>query len=478
MTAAKLQEVLGIDLAGDRLHVVQVEGVGGAVLTHWASADAPPDAGADELGSILHQLLHEGGFTARQAVIGLPPAQGFFQQDGGPDPQALGELNYVTDTFRAADGTEVRGVAPQAEISRALQAAAEAGVEPLAVELRSMGYLTALGQLDPTPDETGEQPDVILGLVLAGRRAFAALSRAGAPVAVHTRARRQTESVPDEAERLVRLIRMGQPDAVQPSEIRVIANAADLSALQWLADRLQISVRATQPGISADLGVIGEGPDDLAEYAGAIGLALEGLPGALPRAAWRRERRRDGSESAGLDFLHPARHRHRAPLPVKSIAVVAVVLVLGALAAAGVVSVQRHRRLDEARQRVAELREQISHRRDAIDRWELIGQWLPPRAGGTRFASRQVLDAVSELFPSTDSAYVTRFTLNWTQDGKRVTGKVEGRATDSEALYEFASRLNESEFFERAGVGTVAETSDERGFSKRFTVSFYLREAG
>ncbi len=516
----KVREVLGIDISRDRLCVVELRrpDVGnGVILTRWARALLPPGADAGEIASILRRTIADEGFIARVAVLGLPPGSGFLQtrrarQPGAGEshgePAGLSDLDYVTDTWTTADGRSVRGVASRADITRTLQIAAQASLEPLAVELRSMGYLTSLALPEPRRRDGGAAD---VGLVIDEDSITGVLTDRQAPVVVHTRPRKtfaqgaieRKEDLLANIERMLRTIRMGHPEvfgegsavADEPGKgdtggkaardeqrppggvtVRVIAGDDDRRALAGLGDRLGLAVEIIEPGRSVGLCHEGPGPENPARYAAAIGLAIEGmgLSGKASPAG-----RKDQSPRA-FNFLHPTRAKRRSlSLPAISwrtaavaFAAVAVLLV----ATAVTVAWHKHNVLADLKGQYERRAPSLRRQQEVADRWRMLRPWVARAGGGSRIASGRNYVAIGKLFPSSDDVYITRLSLQRDQDPPGVSIRIEGRAQAAAALFDFVSRLNASKRFERARLGSVTDAAEASSYPKRFTLTFNLRE--
>ncbi|KPK80627.1 MAG: hypothetical protein AMJ81_11680 [Phycisphaerae bacterium SM23_33] len=303
-----------MDFRGDRLNVAQVrqEDVphhGAArselpgsrpVLTHWGSQAVPAGAESAAVAAVLRKLLDDGGFTATAAVLGLPRGRGFLrcQAAGQEEMAAFSPTDYVVDSWRTDDGREVLGVASRADVTRLVEIAHQASLQPVAVELPGLGCVTALGMLG----ESAAQ-GAMLGVVLGESDATAALVDGQVLLAVQTRLRQHAagldrwDSALTSVEQMFRLLAMAHP-GVTTAQARVMVNSPDRQAAKNLADRLGVPVQLVRPGADRNLSFEGRELAEPAEYAAAIGLALEGLEEiAAAVARGRRARRPSGRGS-------------------------------------------------------------------------------------------------------------------------------------------------------------------------------------
>jgi Tfp pilus assembly protein PilN len=478
----RVREVLGVDFRGDRLNVVQVRqedvpqrGTPPSqtpgprlVLTHRASLTIPAAAESAALAAALGKMLNEGGFTATAAVLGLPRGRGFLRcQPGGQEAVAgFSPTDYVLDGWRSDDGREVVGVAARADVTRLVEIAHQASLQPIAVELRSLGCVRALGLLDQPAAE-----GAVLGVILGDSDVTAALAEGQVLLAVQTRLREGGADQLDRwngalrsVEQMFRLIQMTQA-GVTAQAVRLIVNAPDRQAAKHLADRVGVPVQAVWPG--ADLSLSFEAGElaEPAEYAAAIGLALEGLQ-EIPAATGR------------LNFLRPrAEPRRRWTLSWRHAAIAAAAAVVVAMAATVGYVKHRHSRLGQLQAEQDQLSQRLRQGGLAERRWRAAGPWLARADGGQRISHRRICDAITELFPTQD-AYVRNVVIRPAEEGRDVTIDLSGRTRQRQVVHEFVSQLNRSPMFARARLGPVVDDAEESNFPTRFSVTFHLRQGG
>ena len=482
----KGREVLGVDFCGDRLNVVQVhldEVSKRPALTRSASRIVPAGAESAAVAAILRKMLDEEGFTATSAVFGLPRGRGFLrtQAAGRPEAEVFSRVDYVTDGWTAADGRQVLGVASRADVARQAEIARQASLQLLAVELRSLGSLIALGLLGVSeapgkPAGPSGQPAAgaaVLGVVISETDLTVALVDGGAVLAVQTRGRpaggglERWDGALTAAEQMLRVVELAHPEAPAGS-VRVLVNDRDRQAARSLTNRLGLPVELVSPASAADLGVEGELADP-AEYAAAVGLALEGLQDiAVSRP------RRDRAVGR-LNFLQAAKPpRRKRTLSWRQAAVVAAGAVLIALAVAGGYALKKRSDLNELAAERDRLQQKAQLGWQARQRWLAISPWLAAADGGGRAAQREILDAITGLFPSKD-AYVQTVLVQPGEDDDSRAVTLTGRTRHSRPLSEFVSKLNDSAMFERASLGRVADDSAKSEFPKSFSVSVSYR---
>ncbi len=493
-----------MDFCGDRLYVVQVrqkDRSARPVLARWASRVLPAGAESSAVAAALRKLLEEEGFTARAAVFGLPKGRGFLHHRMADEAEAerYARADYVTAEWTTYAGREVLGIASRADVTRLVEIAAQAGLEPLAVELRLMGCVTALGlsgqaASEGTP-EAQEHGDVstaapasssaearlpagtgqaaTLGLIIGEAEVTVALVDRGAVLSGETRSRGPVAEKLDRwdsalavTEQMARLVELAEPEAPAASA-RAIINAADEQAARSLSPRLGVPVVLVSPGSQADLVVEGGQLAEAADFAAGIGLALEGLAG------------RAGAEGqAGLNFL-----RARRPPPRRRVlrwrhAVIAGLAVIVALVAlVGGLALNQRGKLAKLTETYDQLAERLPQWRLVQQRLRAVGPWLATAEGGTRVSDRRVYDAITKLFPSRD-AYVFRASIEPGQGGQGPSIELRGRARQANVLHDFVSQLNGSPLFARASLGLVVDDPEDRNFPKRFSLTFSLRQGG
>jgi hypothetical protein len=466
-----VHDILGIDVQIGRVHVVEVSRGGEPVVARARTAELPADADAAEVAAVLRRLRAEGGLRARRAVIGLPAGRGFVQCHGGAGGlEALAETHYVRDTWTGASGWRVTGVAARADVTRALEIAAQADLEPVGVELWAMGCLTALGLLE-APAEGAP----LLGLVLGEREVFGALAAGGVPLAVHHRplppaegALERRQAVLEAAQRVVRTLRLARPEGQDATrEARAIAREADRALLADLSERLGAAVMAVRPGQARGLHVGAQASFDAAAHAAAVGLALEGLD---------HSGRRRGAP--GLNFLAPQQARRpRRRLRWRHAAVAAAAVLLAAAVALGVHGWRRHAALTVLQEEADELAPRVAAARQAARQWRTVRRWVSPASGGRRAEAWRLYREVAAQFPALDEAYWRELHLQSPSEGSgppelRLIGQVRARDVPIDAV----RRLNASPRFTRARVVDVQDRPDEAGYPKQFIITFALAE--
>lgn len=472
----KTRDVLGIDFAPGRVLAVQLRREpSGPVVTHCAAAEAPQGADTAALAGVLRHLLSSGGFTASAAVMGLPEGRGFFQHIAAeaPAPPLPGE-DYVHDEVAAPSGARLRAVAGQADIDRLREIAAQAGVELLAVNLRALGCLRALG-----PGADADEAE--MGIVLARDVVTLLLLRGRDLLAAHARRREPAPDGPDRleaylrtvghVEQMFRLATTVHPEH-PPSRVRLVANPADEEATRTLPERLGVSVQAVAPGRADEVRLSEACAAAPADPAAAIGLALEGLDAAASNG----DRAQAGERP--INLLR-ARRPRRAPVQLspRRLAVgVAAVLVL-CVAALGTVAAVKYSKIRKLEAEYAGAAQNLAQDREVVNRWHLLRPWRPARHGGSRAELRDTLTRVGWAFPH-ERAYAPRVVISRGEDG--LTLKVDGRALPGEAgdtaVYEFTNRLNEAERIGSAAPGAISEVDDPAGFDRRFSVTARIEE--
>ncbi len=466
-------EILAVDLCSDGLKVVQMtQSAQAVVMSHWASAKFPVDADAGQVASALTDALREGGFTATSAIFGLPADRGFVQcrlpgeSGSAKSPE---KLNYVTDSWILPNGGQVMGVASRDDIARMQQIAALASLELVAVELRSVACLTALGILEVSNTE-----GPVLGIVADEDSVMLSLVDNGSPIVVQSRVRPEPRSQ-DVVSSITQTYRLAKISGlnVEPAYATVICPQLSNGALDKLQSGLGVPVAVGSP-VEDRVEMAGGGPDVPADYAAAVGLGLEGLehkakPGHHPGRT---------SRSGSLNFLKlPAKRPKFVFTWRQAIALAAMLLVVIAVALR-VDLANRQRKLKSLRGQYARREPELKSRQARIAKCKLLREYVSQANYGTRMSHSRVVDEVRELFPDKDEAYLTRLAMKFDVDQLRWVMTLTGHSSDSEVLYEFVKELSESKMFEKAELAVVDDIPETSGaFTKRFTITVVL-EAG
>ena len=321
---------------------------------------------------------------------------------------------------------------------------------------------------------TGERSSA-LGVIVGETDVTVALVERGAVLAVQTRGRvaaeglDRWESALTATEQMVRMVEMAHSGA-PPGSARVVVNDPDRQAARSLSGRLGVPVSLVLPGAEANLVVEGELTDP-AEYAAAIGLALEALQES---AAGERARR--GPGAARLNFLEASRPpRPKRALSRRHAAAGAAAAAAIALALLGGYALTRRSDLNELRGRYAALEGTARQDRQARQRWRAVSAWMSEHDSGRRVRHQEVFDAVATLFPS-EEAYVQNVVIGPSETGQGTTVRLVGRTRQSRPLSEFVSKLNGSPLFAHASLGRVGDDAEQSQFPKRFSVTFSLRD--
>jgi len=470
----RLREVLGVDLAHDRLHVVQLrQDSPRPVATHWATREVPPGAEPAEIASVLRRALAEGGFTATAAVFGLPAGRGFIQCRAGDveDLRGFSEFDYVTDSWPTGDGRAVWGIAARSDVTRVLEIAAGASLTPVAVDLRAAGLLTAMGLLGPdSRDET------VLGIVLGEATITIALVERLGVLSVQDRPRDPAatgaldhwEQTMGAVEKMWRLARMDHPD-LTPTQARVLAGEEDASIAETLQLRLGVHVAVIGPG-QGPVAAAGSQPLPATECVAAVGLALEGLE-TDDRPPARRP-----AQQRWFNFLRPT----VAQAPARSFSwkrvALAAAIVLAILLVGGIsYTMYRGRQLRQRQAQYDRVAPEVNRQKQLRRQWRTLRQWVAPAREGSRSAYRELLDEITRLYPTTKTAHIHSLSIGPDETGAGTVVRLDGQAQNTEMLYAFLSRLNDSPMFERAGLGAVTDTAGDAAFPKRFSITFHLK---
>jgi len=273
-----------------------------------------------------------------------------------------------------------------------------------------------------------------------------------------------------EAERMFRLAQMaGLP--TQPAKACLLAENGDATSLGHLEAQLGIPVQIVRPGQFAGLTEADPPLENPARYAAAIGLALEALRSQTKATATKMDQARP------FNFLtRRRRSRKKISLSWRGALLAAGVLVaiaLSATAGRALVKYLEMARLQEQYDRLAPLQAQ---QQEAQQRLQAVRSWIAQDKGGQRTKYLPILVAITELFPSTSEAYVTSLEIRTDSQTQELMVRLDGRSRGTEVLYEFVSRLNNSQMFDKAQLGRILDQPDtSSAFVKRFSVTFGLR---
>ncbi|MFW6061279.1 MAG: PilN domain-containing protein [Planctomycetota bacterium] len=462
----KSRDILGIDVSAGRLRVVQLRATAGgaAKLVHAAGRDVPPRADGATLGATLRRMLDEEGLTARTAVIGVPAGRGFVQCVGGQkgkSPERFPPAEYISDGWRLPSDRQVRAVASRSDVQRLREAAAAASIELGAVNLQAMGCLLALWPADE-PVRGGQA-----GLVIGAHAVTLVLRDGPAVLASHTRERSDAPGA-DEArmvEQMYRLARTAHPE-VTLERVRLIVNKADEQTADDLPDRLGVPVEVVHPGGEDRLRLDDAPLPNRADFAAAIGLAMQGLE------MGRLGDRKLDARSVNLLRLPPEGGRRRR-FRWRTLATAAAGAFVLLAALLGVEAYRRHRTLSDLQAQWQKLEPRVQKDRQVLQRWQHMQDWVRVDRGGYRMPNREILGEVARLLPEQLYIRQVKLTDQSGQQGRRL--RLEGRAKVADPVYELVTRLNQSRLFEGGQPGPLTDAQHGGEFSRNWSAVVYVR---
>ena len=132
--------------------------------------------------------------------------------------------------------------------------------------------------------------------------------------------------------------------------------------------------------------------------------------------------------------------------------------------------------LTDLEREYAQFKPDEQRRKADAERWRAMRQWFPKAEEGNRLACRKIFDAICNLFPPNEQAYVKTMTLARGGDRDGITVKLTGQVSAADLIFAFTGRLNESALFENAEAGPVADVVGDPAFPKQFSVTFSLRD--
>jgi len=332
--------------------------------------------------------------------------------------------------------------------------------------------LTALGLLGP-----GLRDEVAAGVTLAEDAIGLAVVDRHAVLCAHHRPREPGQGALDRweatlagVERMWRLVKMEYPELVV-SRARAVVNEQDAALAETLQARLGVPVEVLAAGGALPVAVEGRAAMPAAQYAAAVGLALEGLAGQ-PQAAARGKR----GAARSFNFLRPA----TAPAPRrrlgrKGLAVAAAAVLAAAAVAAGAYTWHKHDVLSDLRARHAQVAGRLKRHKELRQQWRALQRWVAPQRDGQRVAYRDLFDEISNLYPDTAQAQIASLTAGTDPAAGGTVIRLDGRASGTDVLYAFLARLNDSTTFDRAALGSVTDEAGETEFPKRFTITVHLK---
>lgn len=456
------KNMLGVDISAGSLRVVELGlDARGFVLRRCGQASIPESAEPSDMAAILEELLEHNGMSAREGCFSLPVSAGFVKCTApGENPPPTG-LDQIIDSWTCETGETVCGIASRREIEKISVIAGRAGVKPVGITLRTMACMKALGLWD----EKESAP--LLGVVVDDATVAMAFLEGQAIKNIQSRPldNRHRNEVLQSIGQLFRLMKLANAD-FQPSKVMLLWDACseeDRLAIEG-AIEAEVSLRRNnwRPA---------DGQSDLFDlggrYIAAVGLAMQ----AIDRAD---QGKADAPLPRNFDFaIRPEKNRKSIKLTWKqwlklSVAVVGIIV--------GVMLVEvvfKKISLWNLKQKYAKLEPQINQRQEMRRLITQARPWMNSARGGSRPAYRHVYDAINDLLPATDQAYVTWLEISMDNTlGKQVV-RIDGRSTGTDTLYEFVSRLNNSLLFEKAELGTVTDIPDANNpFGKKWTVTF------
>lgn len=470
---AATYKILGIDLCPDHLSVVQIHRQPqGPVMTHAAFTRLPANQTPLQIADSLKETIAKNGFTTNQAVISLPFNKGFVQSsppDLKSQRQVLPQQDHMVDSWMASDGTIVRATAGREDVSRCQEIAALAGLQLLGIDLHSTAALTTAGFW--SPDSAAQ-----VALVFSQHTITLGLMQGQTLRSAQTNIRHDTggdwKRDLTAAQSMLRLMQLSQIRIPARTPCLVV-NCPHEELASALQEQTDLEIRSIHPGEPAGLKIACDGVESLAPYVTAIGLALSGLKiASQPKTM--------SASSTGprpFNFLKLSGEKEggfslnwRQALTAACVVLAALLIVTAGYA------LRKHNERSQLQAEYNRLAPLIAEYEQALHLRIGVRQWVPLLEEGKRPTSRPIIDAITELFPSTDQTYVSWVEIRLDDQGQMLV-RLEGRSRNSEVLYEFVSRLNNSRMFAKATLGQVVDIPDTTSpYVKKFTVTFALRK--
>lgn len=459
--------ILGVDICRGSLRAAELQRDSeGYVLRRCCQVPLCNATDAAAAAGVLRELLSQNDFTAKRAVFSLGGESCFLRYG---DETLLDEVeeDSVCDSWKCSNGSYVVAMARKNASHRIGVIAARAGLSLEGIDMRSMACMQAAGMLGiyagkVTLAFTVDDNFVTMG-VFEGQAVRLLQSREPNSYS--------HDDILKTIGQMYRLVRLANAD-IRPTRVRILWDGCDKNEVASLKelfelDDVELVAHQWRPA---------DGQSDLFDlggrYIAAVGLAMEPLAAPGPKHQPELPRPFDFS-------LKPARRKKIFRLTRKRIITACGVILLLILAALIIEVATRQIKLSRLRSQYEELEPVISRYQERSKLWQSVRPWVAADKQGRRPAYRPVLDAVSDLLPTTDQAYIMRMEMKIDPETQAQTVRLEGRSSGTEVLYEFVSRLNESQLFDKAKLGTVTNIPDSTSvYGKKWSVTFSILPEG
>ena len=419
-------------------------------------------------GSLSRAAIEEILGFARQSIL-LPTEEMIFDlwRSSGGD----GQRRDVTRSERGGAGTVLLAATEKSGVAFFQKVAATAGLKIHALALRSMAKINGL--LLHWHDA---REQCLAVLHVEGQQAELAVVDTGGVVMLQSvsfdpKGDRQSTSNDDldyQVQRAFNTIRLSS-EGKTPERIFVAHSGADETETKRLAEHLGETLGVTASTCLAwgDFLVQADGKDKtlLAEFIPALGAALDGLEASPTR----------------FDFQHPclADTQKRRKTTWKPFAIMAALCLLVMVGFWFTLVQQRHHQLRELETQIAESQPARVALLDDQRNWNLFRRYVSTARDGARLSYLNILYQITRLFPDTDKAYVTRFTVsNRPSPAMGYEINIEGNVvTGGEVVTDFIAKLNNSQVFQEAQSGSLDFNPTVMFYSTRFSVTCFLPES-
>lgn len=273
-----------------------------------------------------------------------------------------------------------------------------------------------------------------------------------APVTIEPTEAEQREAVDNllvEVNRTIEAYRVNDPGATIDSIIVAGSCGIEEQLRREVAERFGAPARIYNPGETLEK--LSERGEEMTAFSAALGLTIgHGAEGALH-----------------FDFLHPKEPVDLTKVRARRVPVIAATVIVFLLAAV----VFRNQMASAREEKRNAIRNEIRKLKDQIDEVEDFEKEI---RAGEAWVKREVvwldqMATVTELFPKTDEAYVTRMSAK--DDG---TIRLNVRAKVAKKLEELRKRYEEAGPYE-AKLSTIKTVPDKGGFTSETSITLTLK---
>jgi hypothetical protein len=203
-------------------------------------------------------------------------------------------------------------------------------------------------------------------------------------------------------------------------------------------------------------------PENISKFIPALGAALDGLEVS---PTW-------------FNLLHPRgsrvkKKKHLSWKPFAFLALAAVVLTCVFWIS---LVQQKYQALRDLKDQLVQTNPNLEITRQAREKWNLFHSYLPAASGGTRRSYLLIVGEISQLFPDTESAHVTRLEIiskSGATAGYNIS--IAGNVSESMVLNDFVARLNGSQMFQEVKQAGTTLVPGNLYYPYSFSVTCNLR---